>query len=143
MSSASRGRLAGFLALGALLVLVGFAFWSGRDTVPAALPPAPPVEPTASVPSTSFTESIPAAPPPGSVITDSLETIALSPQARILAERFQCVCGCGDILVGCACTLTPGSRDMKQYLQQLVDEGKTPTEVEHAMVARYGPTVLP
>ena len=67
----------------------------------------------------------------------------LTPQARLLAERLVCVCGCDDILATCTCTETPGSRDMKKYLQQLVDEGKNPLEVENAMVARYGEAVRP
>ena len=54
-----------------------------------------------------------------------------------------CVCGCGDILSTCSCLKTPGSRDMKQMLQRLVDEGKSPAEIKTEMVAAYGQAALP
>ena len=125
-----KGRVVGFLALGALLALVGVAIYSARDggrSGSAASRPAPPIVK-------------PAAPEPKSEgeIQAVLADVELSPQARVLAERITCVCGCGDILAECTCDKTPGSRDMKKYLQTLVDEGKSPAEVEQAMVARYG-----
>ena len=149
-----KGRIAGLVALGALVALVGVAFYSSRD----ASGPAPPeggssaaaTSPMSS-PGTvsgmtempSVTESLPAVTKKGSLITAVAEDVALSPPARLLAERLQCVCGCKDILADCTCKETPGSRDMKKYLQQLVDEGRTPSEVETAMVARYGRAALP
>lgn len=61
----------------------------------------------------------------------------------MLAERYMCVCGCGDILSVCSCLKTPGSRDMKQLLQRLVDEGKSPSEIKNEMVAVYGQAAIP
>ena len=160
---ALKRRLAGFGALGMLAFLVVYAFWP-RDVMPeggapggaassvsspapsAVSSPAPDAAgsaPRVEVPSAGLTESLPPVPPRGSAITARLEDINLSPQARVLAEKIICVCGCNDILATCTCNETPGSRDMKQYLQTLVDEGKTPAEVESAMVARYGDTILP
>ena len=68
---------------------------------------------------------------------------ALNPEAQALAKEFMCVCGCGDILAICQCTKNPGSVVMKQFLQEQVDEGKTPDEVREAMIARFGPGVIP
>jgi cytochrome c-type biogenesis protein CcmH/NrfF len=139
-SGASKGRLAGFLALGALLVLLAIAFLpGGSETTPPD--PAAVITTTPDV-GTSLTEAIPEI-DEGGLITASAEDVALSPQARLLAERFQCVCGCGDILSTCSCLQTPGSRDMKRLLQRLVDEGKSPTEIKTEMVAVYGQAALP
>jgi cytochrome c-type biogenesis protein CcmH/NrfF len=166
--SAAKGRLVGFVALGALLILVGVAFYSSQDaSAPSATRTSPgPSEPVqlsqpsespqttppppadaVSVPIASkmprVADSLAAKPAKGAIISTKLEDVALSPPARLLAERFKCVCGCPDMLAVCTCKKTPGSRDMKKYLQELVSAGKTPAEVESAMVARYGPKVLP
>lgn len=66
----------------------------------------------------------------------------LTPEASIIAERYRCVCSCNDPLSVCTCTLTPGSIDMKKYVQELVSQKKTAGEVDEAMVARYGEAVL-
>ncbi len=68
--------------------------------------------------------------------------IALSPKARIAAERYRCICGCNDTLGECTCTRTPGSIDMKEHLVELVDRGLTMTQVDEGMVAKYGDQVL-
>jgi cytochrome c-type biogenesis protein CcmH/NrfF len=158
---AAKGRMVGFVSLGALLLLVGVAFYSSRE--PSSPPsraaqtssanqeaPGPPTPVQPEITRTPpVTEALPANPSKpskpsrGSIVTATLEDIALSPKARLLAERLKCVCGCEDILAVCVCKETPGSRDMKKYLQELVDAGKTPAEVESAMVARYGSAVLP
>lgn len=139
----SKGRLLGFAALGVLALLVVVAFYSERGSTATGSAEAPAPPPIGAPSTTSVTESLPKAPARGSTITAVAEDIALTPKARLLAEKFVCVCGCKDILSTCTCKETPGSRDMKKYVQQLVDEGKTPGEVEAAMVARYGEEVLP
>jgi cytochrome c-type biogenesis protein CcmH/NrfF len=154
---ALKRRIAGFGALAVLAVLVVYAFWP-RDVMPEGAPggtaagmaaspdahaPSPGTTPRIDVPSAGLTQNLPPVPPRGSPITARLEDINLSPQARLMAEKLVCVCGCNDILATCTCNETPGSRDMKKYLQTLMDEGKTPAEVESAMVARYGDKVLP
>jgi len=147
--SAAKGRVVGFVALGALLLLVGVAVFSSRDQqeMPppggAAAQPAPSQAAPAGETAPPVTTPQPLASGKGSIISAVLEDVALSPKARLLAERFKCVCDCGDILATCSCQKTPGSRDMKKYLQQLVTEGKTPAEVESAMVERYGEKALP
>ena len=69
-------------------------------------------------------------------------SLNLSPEATIATERYRCVCSCNDALSVCTCTQTPGSIDMKQYVQELVQAGRTPAEMDAAMVARYGAAVL-
>ena len=154
MPKLSRGQVAGFAALGLLVVLAAVTFLSsrqGRTTVPTSSPGTP-AAPEASAPRTApDTEAAPATGHPkerklerdskGTVITAVAEDVMLTPKARLLAERLNCVCGCNDVLATCTCSENPGSHDMKKYLQQLVDEGKNPSEVEEAMVARYGAAV--
>ncbi len=85
----------------------------------------------------------PAGIPPAGAVSARVSEVVLSPRAQVYAEKFKCACGCGHYLAECFCQNTPGSIDMKQYLQSLVDQGLTPGEVEEAMVERYGPGVLP
>lgn len=68
--------------------------------------------------------------------------IRLSPEASIAAERYRCICSCNDPLNVCTCTRTPGSRDMKTYVQELVNQKKSGKEIDAAMIARYGAGVL-
>lgn len=68
--------------------------------------------------------------------------IHLSPEAAVVAERYRCVCGCNDPLSVCTCTETPGSRDMKTFLQEQVSQRKSIPEVDAAMVAKFGDLVL-
>lgn len=81
--------------------------------------------------------------PSGGVVSAEVTEVPLSPRAQVYAEKFKCACGCGHFLAECLCRNTPGSVDMKQYLQTLVDQGLSPAEVERAMVERYGPAILP
>jgi cytochrome c-type biogenesis protein CcmH/NrfF len=148
MVKLSRSQIAGVAAVGALVVLTGVAFYSSRQAAapsasasPAGSAATPAPEPEATN-APSSTEIPPVKAGKG-VVTAQIEDVMLTPKARLLAERFKCVCGCGDILAACTCKMTPGSRDMKKYLQELVNEGKTPSEVEAAMVERYGAAVRP
>ena len=68
--------------------------------------------------------------------------VRLSPEASIVAERYRCICSCNDPLNVCTCTRTPGSRDMKMYVQELVNQKKSGKEVDQEMIARYGAGVL-
>jgi hypothetical protein len=115
-----------------LIGLVAFALYRRSHTV--ATPPAP--TPAAPAPG-----GAPAEPMQGTAITATLP-VRLTPEATIIAERYRCVCSCNDLLNVCTCTKTPGSRDMRQYVQELVNQKKTGKEIDEAMVARYGPGVL-
>ncbi len=79
--------------------------------------------------------------PGGTAIVETAPT-RMTPEASIVAERYICVCGCGLVLGGCTCSNTPGSRDMKAYLQSLVDEKKSVEEIDRAMVEKYVEDVL-
>lgn len=137
------GRTAGIARAAALPIFLALALSPACGGSPdssagsaSVIPATPPAQ------GRSLTEQIPAL-DEGQTITAQAEDVALSPQARLLAERFMCVCGCGDILSTCSCLQTPGSRDMKQLLQRLVDEGKSPSEIRTEMVAVYGQAALP
>ncbi|MGH9750011.1 MAG: cytochrome c-type biogenesis protein CcmH [Candidatus Polarisedimenticolia bacterium] len=69
-------------------------------------------------------------------------SVSLTPEAQIASERYRCICSCNDPLSVCTCTRTPGSIDMKEYVQELVNQNKTPGEIDAAMVARYGEAAL-
>lgn len=116
---------------GRLLVLLGFAvaalagFFLYRRIAGA---PAAPAAKAAGPPAGALVATIP---------------VALSPKAAIIADRFNCLCGeCSDTLGACTCTRDAGSSEMKATLEKLVAEKKTLSEVEAAMVAKYGPKVL-
>ncbi|MFQ5701404.1 MAG: hypothetical protein ACE5HU_06130 [Acidobacteriota bacterium] len=149
-SDVSKGRFVGFVALAALLVLVAVAFFSGRGRPePSPSSARGPAEPGAvragNGVSASQTRPTQASGPvgEGGVVQVQQSIVALSPQARLLAERYRCVCGCNDVLATCTCSKTPGSHEMKKYLQHLVDEGKNPADIEAAMTNRFGQTALP
>lgn len=109
-----------------LIGLIGFAFYRKK----AAVAPPPPAAP----------EAASAEVPQGTPVT--AVSLRLSPEAAIATERYRCVCSCDDPLSVCTCTQTPGSIDMKQQVQDLVDQKQTPAEIDAAMVARYGDAVL-
>jgi hypothetical protein len=114
-----------------LIGLVAFALYQrGRTTAPVPEPaaasstPAPGDEPLQG---TAITATVP---------------VRLSPEAAVVAERYRCICSCNDPLNVCTCTKTPGSRDMRQYVQELVNQKKSGEEIDQAMIAKYGPQVV-
>ncbi len=122
--SVNLGVVAGVVIL---VGLVAFAVYRQRGNVPTPASEAPPAQ----------GEEAGAA---GTAI--SAATVNLSPEGQIAAERYRCICGCNDPLSVCTCTRTPGSIDMKQHVQDQVDQKKTPAEIDQAMVAKYGVAVL-
>ena len=114
---------------GASLILAGCA---GEPEAPSA--PAEEAPPATQVA---------APPPPAGGVTAVATHVTLSPQAQFQAETFMCVCGCEMRLGDCTCQEDPGSVTMKRYLQELVEQGMTPSQVRDAMVEKYGPAVLP
>ena len=116
-----------------LIGLVAFALYRRNQAEPAQ--PAPEAGAPAGQPADA------PAPEQGTPIAAQIP-IHLTPEASIIAERYRCVCSCNLALNVCTCSKTPGSRDMKQYVQELVDQKKTGKEIDAAMAARYGPSVL-
>lgn len=115
-----------------LIGLVAFALYRRHagPAQPATETGAPAAQPAGS-----------AAPEQGTAITAQVP-IHLTPEASIIAERYRCVCSCNDPLSVCTCSKNPGSRDMKQYVQELVNQKKSGKEIDAAMAARYGPSAL-
>lgn len=122
-----------------LIGLVSFALYRRSHQVPQATEPvaADAENAAAQEPGASAT----GAPVAGTPIAAPLP-VRLSPEASIVAERYRCICSCNDPLNVCTCTRTPGSRDMKTYVQELVNQKKSGKEVDAAMIARYGAGVL-
>lgn len=116
-----------------LIGLVAFAFYRRNNPGP---PPGGSADSGSGQPAANA-----AAPGAGAPITAILP-VHLSPEATIIAEHYRCVCSCNDPLNVCTCNRTPGSDDMKKYVQELVNQKKTGREIDEAMVARYGAAVL-
>ena len=123
------------LVAGAVILIGLVAYALYRRSHPAAPEPAP------AAGAAQAQTGEPAKPEPGTPIAAQLP-VHLTPEASIIAERYRCVCSCNDPLNVCTCTKTPGSRDMRQYVQELVNQKKTGKEIDAAMAARYGPGVL-
>jgi hypothetical protein len=129
-------RVANLVVVAGAVVLIGLvAFALYRKSHPATPGAAP--EPSATPAPAAGTEN----PAQGTPIAAPLP-VRLSPEASIIAERYRCVCSCNDLLNVCTCSKTPGSRDMRLYVQELVNAKKTGQEIDAAMVSRYGSGVL-
>jgi hypothetical protein len=132
----SQPRAANLVVVAGAVVLIGLvAFALYRNSHPGA--PAATPEPAATPTPAAGTES----PMQGTPISAPLP-VRLTPEASIIAERYRCVCSCNDPLNVCTCSKTPGSRDMRLYVQELVDKKKSGKEIDAAMVSRYGSSVL-
>jgi hypothetical protein len=101
---------------------------AATDSAPAEAAPSQPTEAPAA---TSSTQQL------------QLTDVILTPAARIQAEKFDCICGCNLRLAKCFCEKTPGSIDMKQHLQSLVDADLSPSQIKEGMVLKYGEAVNP
>jgi LPXTG-motif cell wall-anchored protein len=113
-----------------LVGIVGFALVRRQDS----RPPRPEIAPAIAEEEESDQ--------PAPTLIKAEVPAGLSPEARIMTERYYCVCGCGDRLSVCNCRNTPGSVDMKAYVEELVSARKSIREMDQAMVERYGEQVL-
>lgn len=68
-----------------------------------------------------------------------LELLALSPQARAIANKLQCPICDGQAITESNATI---ARQMRVRVQQLVDDGTSEEEILDFFVERYGPEVL-
>jgi cytochrome c-type biogenesis protein CcmH/NrfF len=128
------------LTASVLLGVVAMQAYMGRTAKDAAAP--------AQAPSPSTTQAVPpqaSKPVFEQDITVPLPQapVELSQRAKILATEFYCLCkdNCNMVLLDCQCLDNPGQREMKQFLQALVDQEKKSEEIREAMVAKYGPSV--
>ena len=122
------GSGAYWAAVAGLVLLVGIVgFALVRRQSPQSPGPQAEAKPSAAADTTLIKAEIPA---------------LLSPEARIMTERYRCVCGCGDRLSVCTCQNIPGSRDMKAYVEEMVSAGRSIRDIDQAMIERYGEQVL-
>ncbi len=68
-----------------------------------------------------------------------LELLALSPEARAIAQKVQCPVCDGQPITESNATI---ARQMRVRVQQLVDDGVSEDEILNFFVERYGPEVL-
>ncbi|MFQ6038214.1 MAG: hypothetical protein ACE5LV_06320 [Candidatus Aminicenantales bacterium] len=66
----------------------------------------------------------------------------LKAEAAEIVEDLNCVCGCGMDLAPCTCDEIRGSREVKAFINALVEAGTTRSEVLRRAVAKYGEGVL-
>ncbi|HKN46556.1 MAG TPA: hypothetical protein VJ144_01185 [Candidatus Polarisedimenticolia bacterium] len=123
----SRGTNLAALAGAVILIgLVAFALYRrSHPQTPAGASPPSPTTPAAA----------------GSTIA-AVVPFHLSPEATVVAERYRCICSCSLLLNVCTCNNSPGSNEMKRFLQDIVKQGRTPAEIDASMIAKYGPQVL-
>ena len=80
-------------------------------------------------------------PAPNALVPGS--PVLLSAKAASIADRYNCLCGeCSDTLGKCTCARDKGSNEMKATLNRLTDEKKNLSDIDTAMVEKYGPKVL-
>jgi hypothetical protein len=92
--------------------------------------------------SASSAALVPAAKPAADVLVAG-SPVLLSAKATIVADRYNCLCGeCSDTLGKCTCARDQGSNEMKATLNQLAAEKKSVSEIDAAMIAKYGSKVL-
>ena len=75
----------------------------------------------------------------GEFSRQELELLALSPQARAIAQKLQCPVCDGQPITESNATI---ARQMKALVQQQVDGGTSEDEILDFFVERYGPEVL-
>jgi len=92
---------------------------------------------TASQPQTQPTLSVQEVPP---TFTTPLPSVAYSAEAEALFASLNCLCGtCNDTLAECTCG---EARQMKGYVDSLVETVTSKSEVMDKIVEKYGPGVL-
>ncbi len=68
--------------------------------------------------------------------------IELSSGAIEIAKELNCICGCKMELLPCTCDELKGSKEIKAFVQTLVDEGLSRSEALGRLVEKYGQDVL-
>jgi hypothetical protein len=120
--------------------MIAAAMAPGCGSGASGRPPVAPVGESAPDESRQGAAAVTTSPSGG--VTATTTVVTLSPSAAIQAEKFRCVCGCEMSLGQCTCHKTPGSIDMKQYLESLVDRKLSPADIAKEMAAKYGAQVI-
>lgn len=68
---------------------------------------------------------------------ENLSSIALE-----IIKELNCICDCKMELFPCTCDEPKGSKEIKQFVQTLIDEGLSKSEVIARIVKKYGQAVL-
>lgn len=89
----------------------------------------------------SSSESQPLEVPP--LFESSLSGVKLNPEAIEIVRELNCICGkCQMELLTCTCEELNGSRELKIFVQKLVDDGLSKSEAIAHLVERYGQGIL-
>ena len=115
----------GAIAILGIVALVFVGIWLFRSVSTASQPQ---TQPTLSV-----QEVPPTFPTPPSIV-------AYAAEAEALFASLNCLCGtCNDTLAECNC---PDARQMKGYVDSLVETSTSESEVIDKVVEKYGPEIL-
>lgn len=68
--------------------------------------------------------------------------VDVSSRAMEIIRELNCICGCKMELLPCTCEESRGSKEIKQFVQTLVDEGLSKSAVVGRVVEKYGQAVL-
>jgi len=66
----------------------------------------------------------------------------ISSRAIEIVRELNCICGCKMELLPCTCEEARGSKEIKQFVQKMVDEGLSKSEGIGQLVERYGRAIL-
>ena len=67
---------------------------------------------------------------------------ALGLNAIEIVKDLNCVCGCKMELLPCTCDEIKGSKEIKQFVQALIDEGLSKKDAIGRLVEKYGQDIL-
>ena len=79
--------------------------------------------------------------PPPSLQMEPL-TLPLSVQVEEIIRELNCVCGCKMELFPCACEDARGSKEIKQFVQELINRGLSKSKVIEQVVEKYSRDIL-
>ncbi len=68
--------------------------------------------------------------------------IELSSRTIEITKELNCICSCKMELLPCTCDELKGSKEIKAFVQTLVDEGLSRSEALGRLVEKYGQDVL-
>lgn len=71
-----------------------------------------------------------------------LSRVNLSSMALEVIKELNCICDCKMELLPCTCDEPRGSKEIKQFVQALIEEGLPKSEVIARTVKKYGQAVL-
>lgn len=79
-------------------------------------------------------------PPPS--LQMELPRLDLSAQAEEIIRELNCVCGCKMELSPCICEDARGSKEIKRFVQELINQGLSKSKVIEQVVEKYSKDIL-